>query len=168
MVEIKSEAVPGQSFTGRVWFISPVLNEETRTVKVLLNISNAEQKLKPGMFVSAVIRAELMADGKPAPTGVEGQWTCPMDPRVLQPQAGECPDHKMALVQIPGTPASAKPEGDRLVLAVPAVLQGRPGRRRPPTRRGTSTPKWRISIPGSAREWREAPRPRPTQTLSYD
>ena len=121
MVEIKSEAVPGQSFTGRVWFISPVLNEETRTVNVLLNISNAEQKLKPGMFVSAVIRAELMADGRPAPTGVEGQWTCPMDPRVLQPQAGECPDHKMALVQIPGTPASAKPEGDRLVLAVPVT-----------------------------------------------
>lgn len=121
MVEIKSEAVPGQSFTGRVWFISPVLNEETRTVKVLLNISNAEQKLKPGMFVSAVIRAELMADGKPAPTGVEGQWTCPMDPRVLQPHAGECPDHEMALVQIPGTPASAKPEGDRLPLAVPVT-----------------------------------------------
>ena len=33
MVETKSEAVPGQSFSGRVWFISPVLNEETRTIK---------------------------------------------------------------------------------------------------------------------------------------
>ena len=38
MAEIKSEAYPGESFTGRVWFINPVLNEETRTVKVLLNI----------------------------------------------------------------------------------------------------------------------------------
>jgi Cu(I)/Ag(I) efflux system membrane fusion protein len=121
MVETKSEAVPGQSFTGRVWFISPVLNEETRTVKVLLNISNAGQKLKPGMFVSAVIRAELLGDGKPAPTGVEGQWSCPMHPLVLQPQAGQCPVCKMALVQIPGAPASAKPEGDQLVLAVPVT-----------------------------------------------
>ena len=121
MVETKSEAVPGQSFSGRVWFISPVLNEETRTVKVLLNINNTERKLKPGMFVSAVIRAELRADGKPAPTGVEGQWSCPMHPLVVLPRAGECPVCKMKLVQIPGTPASAKPEGDQLLLAVPVT-----------------------------------------------
>lgn len=63
--QIKSEVYPGQSFTGRVWFISPVLNEETRSVKVLLNIDNTEQKLKPGMFVSAAIRTRLTADGKP-------------------------------------------------------------------------------------------------------
>ena len=123
MVEVKAEALPGQSFSGRVWFISPVLNEETRTVKVLLNINNTEHKLKPGMFVSAVIRAELLANGKPAPTGVEGQWSCPMHPLVVLPQAGECPICKMALVRIPGTPASAKPVDDQL-LSVPitAVL----------------------------------------------
>lgn len=121
MVEIKSEAVPGQVFTGRVWLINPVLNEESRTVKVLINISNAEQKLKPGMFVSAVIRAEMTADGTLAPTGVEGQWTCPMRPLIVLPQGGECPGHKMALVQIPGTPASAKPAGALLPLAVPVT-----------------------------------------------
>ncbi len=121
MVETKSEAIPGQSFSGRVWFISPVLNEETRTVKVLLNINNTERKLKPGMFVSAVIRAELRSDGKPAPTGVEGQWSCPMHPLVVLPQAGECPVCKMKLVQIPGTPASATSEGDQLLLAVPVT-----------------------------------------------
>jgi len=120
-VEIKSEAYPGESFTGRVWFINPVLNEETRTIKVLLNISNAGHKLKPGMFASAVIRAELMADGKPAPTGVAGQWSCPMHPLVLQPEGGPCPVCKMALVQIPGPPASAKPAGDQLLLAVPVT-----------------------------------------------
>jgi Cu(I)/Ag(I) efflux system membrane fusion protein len=74
--------------------------------------------------VSAVIRAELLADGKPAPTGVEGQWSCPMHPLVVLPQGGECPVCKMKLVQIPGTLASAKPEGEPLLLAVPvsAVL----------------------------------------------
>ncbi len=123
-VEIKSEAIPGQSFSGRVWFISPVLTEETRTIKVLLNINNAEHKLKPGMYVSAVILAELLANGKAAPTGVEGQWSCPMHPLVLKPQAGPCPVCKMALVQIPGTPASAKTDDEQLPLAVPmtAVL----------------------------------------------
>ena len=121
MVEIKSEALPGQSFSGRVWFISPVLNEETRTVKVLLNINNTERKLKPGMYVSAVIRAELLSDGKPAPTGVEGQWSCPMHPLVIQPQGGECPVCKMALVQIPGTPSGAKPDSEQLLLSVPVT-----------------------------------------------
>ncbi|HAB18472.1 MAG TPA: efflux RND transporter periplasmic adaptor subunit [Verrucomicrobiota bacterium] len=121
MVETKSEAIPGEGFSGRVWFISPVLNEETRTVKVLLNINNTERKLKPGMYVSAVIRVGLRSDGKPAPTGVEGKWSCPMHPLVLQPQAGQCPVCKMTLVQIPGTSASLKPEGDQLLLAVPVT-----------------------------------------------
>ncbi|MBX3732870.1 MAG: efflux RND transporter periplasmic adaptor subunit [Verrucomicrobiae bacterium] len=123
MVETKSEAIPGQSFSGRVWFISPVLNEETRTVKVLLNINNTGRTLKPGMYVSAVIRAELVADGKPAPTGVEGQWSCPMHPLVVLPQGGECPVCRMQLVQIPGVPASARLEGDQLLsVPVSAVL----------------------------------------------
>jgi Cu(I)/Ag(I) efflux system membrane fusion protein len=121
MVETKSEANPGLSFSGRVWFISPVLNEETRTVKVLLNINNTEHKLKPGMYVSAVIRAELMADGQPAPTGVEGQWSCPMHPLVVLAQPGQCPVCKMTLVQIPGAPANATPEGEQLLLAVPVT-----------------------------------------------
>lgn len=121
MAEISTEAFPGQSFSGRVWFINPVLNEETRTVKVLLNINNTGHKLKPGMYVSAVIRAELRADGKPAPTGVEGQWSCPMHPLVVLPKAGDCPICKMALVQIPGKPAHTKDEGDQLLLAVPVT-----------------------------------------------
>lgn len=119
MAEIKSEAFPGRSFTGRVWFISPVLDEETRTVKVLLNIGNSDHKLKPGMYVSAVIRAEILPDGNPAPTGIEGQWSCLMHPLVLQPQSGQCPLCKMELVRIPGTPA--KPEGGQLLLAVPVT-----------------------------------------------
>ncbi len=124
MAEIQSEAIPGQSFTGPVWFISRVLNEESRTIKVLLNIDNVGHTLKPGMFVSAVIRAELLADGKPAPTGLEGHWSCPMHPLVLQPQSGQCPVCKMELVQSPDSPSSARPEGRQLPLAVPvsAVL----------------------------------------------
>lgn len=121
MVEIQSEALPGETFSGRVWFINPVLDEETRTVKVLININNTARKLKPGMYVSAVIRSRLLADGKSAPTGVEGQWTCPMHPLVVQPHAGECPVCKMELVQISGTPARPQPESEQLLLAVPVT-----------------------------------------------
>ena len=44
-----------------------------------------------------------------------------MHPLVIQPQGGQCPVCQMALVQIPGTPASAKPEGEQLLLAVPVT-----------------------------------------------
>ncbi len=124
MVEITSEALPGTVFGGRVWFISPVVDESTRTVKVLLNINNDARKLKPGMYVSAVIRADLRADGQPAPTGLGGQWTCPMHPLVVQHDPGSCPICGMRLVQIPGEPQAAASTADRGVLAVPvsAVL----------------------------------------------
>ena len=123
-VDIKSEAIPGQSFTGRIGFINPVLNEDTRTVKVLVSIDNTQKRLKPGMFVSAIISAELLADGKPAPTGVEGLWTCPTHPFVFQTEGGQCPSGKVALVQIPG--ARRRPsEGDQLPLAVPRDRRAR-------------------------------------------
>jgi Cu(I)/Ag(I) efflux system membrane fusion protein len=120
MVEIQSEAMPGATFSGRVWFINPVLNEETRTVKVLLNIDNTDHKLKPGMYVSAVIRAAILANGKAAATGVEGQWSCPMHPLVLKPAAGPCPVCQMDLVQIPGA-KPATPQDDALPLTVPVT-----------------------------------------------
>lgn len=120
-VEIESEAIPGRRFAGRVGFINPVLNEDSRTIKVLVSIDNAEKMLKPGMFVSAIIRAELLANGKAAPTGVEGLWTCPTHPFVFQSEAGKCPSSNTPLVQIPGAPGSG---ADQLPLAVPltAVL----------------------------------------------
>ena len=118
-VQLSTESFPGETFTGRVWFVSPTVNEETRAIKVLVAIDNANRKLKPGMYVSAVLRVPLLADGRPAPTGVEGQWTCPMHPAVLQNAAGKCPACGMDLVQIPGTARGEVTEAERQALAVP-------------------------------------------------
>lgn len=120
-VVVSAEALPGVKFNGRVWFINPVLTEESRTVKVLLNIQNEGQRLKPGMFVSAVIRSQLLADGSPAPTGIEGKFSCPMHPVVIETQAGKCRVCGMELTQIPGKPGAPVAEKDQLVLAVPAT-----------------------------------------------
>ncbi len=122
---IQAEAYPAEVFNGRIWFINPVLTEESRTVKVLVNIANPDEKLKPGMFVSATIRVPVLADGRPAPTGLGGQFTCPMHPQVLAPKAGECPHCSMALTVIPGSPGKPA-ETELSVLALPgsAVLDG--------------------------------------------
>jgi Cu(I)/Ag(I) efflux system membrane fusion protein len=116
-VTATTESYPGETFTGRVWFISPVLSEETRTVKVTVSLENKNRKLKPGMFVSAGITVALLADGTAAPSGVEGKWTCPMHPHVLAEKSGECAECHMALEQIPGTPVSADAPQP---LAIPA------------------------------------------------
>ncbi len=118
--EIATEAYPGETFTGRVWFINAVLTDESRTVKVLVNIANKDKRLKPGMFVSATIRAGLLASGELAPTGVEGKWTCLMHPQVLEAKDGPCPVCKMALTQIPAAAAAPMPE-DELIVAVPVT-----------------------------------------------
>ena len=49
-VEATVPAYPGETFKGKIIFISDVLNEETRTITVRSEIKNREFKLKPGMF----------------------------------------------------------------------------------------------------------------------
>jgi Cu(I)/Ag(I) efflux system membrane fusion protein len=63
-VTFETEAYPGETFTGAVTFIAPVLDPVTRTVKVRVNVANADGRLKPEMFVRAVVRAVLDADGR--------------------------------------------------------------------------------------------------------
>ncbi len=54
-VEFVTEAYPGEIFKGKVVFIDPFLDTKTRTVKVRVNVPNSEGKLKPEMFVRAVV-----------------------------------------------------------------------------------------------------------------
>ncbi|MEE8603910.1 MAG: efflux RND transporter periplasmic adaptor subunit, partial [Candidatus Aminicenantaceae bacterium] len=49
-VEASVPAYPGETFSGKISFISDVLNEETRTITVRSDVKNREYKLKPGMF----------------------------------------------------------------------------------------------------------------------
>jgi Cu(I)/Ag(I) efflux system membrane fusion protein len=47
---------PGRVFTGRVTFVSPVLDEATRTAKVRIEISNAGGVLKPDMYANVMLQ----------------------------------------------------------------------------------------------------------------
>lgn len=58
-VAVTSAAYPGQTFTGQVSFINPVLDDASRTVKVRVNMANPEGKLKPNLFVNASLQAPL-------------------------------------------------------------------------------------------------------------
>jgi len=48
---ISSTALGGEARAGRITYIDPQLNEETRTAKVRVELTNAGERLKGGMFV---------------------------------------------------------------------------------------------------------------------
>ena len=58
-VEIQSQSYPGKPFMGKVAFIYPFLDPKTRTVKVRVEMPNPGMKLKPDMFVKALIKVPL-------------------------------------------------------------------------------------------------------------
>lgn len=63
-VQFRTDAYPGEIFTGRISFIDPFLNEKTRTTSFRLNVDNKEGKLKPGMYVTGVVNAYITAEGE--------------------------------------------------------------------------------------------------------
>lgn len=54
-VRVNSSAFPGQSFTGQVARVAPLLKETSRQARIEIEIDNEEGLLKPGMFVNAEI-----------------------------------------------------------------------------------------------------------------
>jgi multidrug efflux pump subunit AcrA (membrane-fusion protein) len=56
---VKLTSLPDREFRGRVTYVYPNVDEKTRTAKVRLEFENPGYFLKPGMFVSAQITAEL-------------------------------------------------------------------------------------------------------------
>jgi Cu(I)/Ag(I) efflux system membrane fusion protein len=97
-VEFTTEAYPGEVFKGRISFIDPVLNAETRTVKLRVNVDNAAGRLKPGMFVRATVRSGVAKGGRVMAPEMAGKWICPMHPAVVKTQAGSCDICGMDLV----------------------------------------------------------------------
>lgn len=98
-VTITTEAFPGEEFHGRIAFIQPVLNDKTRTVKARVNLPNASGKLKPEMFVRAVVRPRVAAGGKVMDPSLAGKWISPMHPEIVKDEPGTCDICGMPLVR---------------------------------------------------------------------
>ena len=55
-VRFTSPAYPGREFAGRVLYRGDMVDEASRSVKLLAAADNAERLLKPGMYVDVVVR----------------------------------------------------------------------------------------------------------------
>ena len=51
--EVTVSALPGQTFRGRIAFIEPILDRDTRSARVRIALPNPKGELKPGMFADA-------------------------------------------------------------------------------------------------------------------
>jgi Cu(I)/Ag(I) efflux system membrane fusion protein len=122
-VEFTAEAVPGEVFQGRISFIEPFLDEKTRTVGVRVGVPNEDGRLKPDMFVRAVVKSHAASGGKVMDPELAGKWMCPMHPEVIQDQPGDCRVCGMPLEPIESLGyATAEPAQAPLVIPASAPL----------------------------------------------
>lgn len=54
-VKVTVTAYANEIFTGKIFYIGNTLNRDTKTIKILLEINNQNEKLKPGMFANTFI-----------------------------------------------------------------------------------------------------------------
>jgi membrane fusion protein, multidrug efflux system len=54
-VRVTTSAWPGEQFTGDIYFISPTLDVNTRTLEVKARVDNPDLRLKPGFYASVTL-----------------------------------------------------------------------------------------------------------------
>jgi Cu(I)/Ag(I) efflux system membrane fusion protein len=119
-VEVEVSGLAQEKFRGRVSFLDPVLDDMTRTARVRVEVPNSAGRLKPGMFGTAIIFAELASDGTLAQPAIPGEYACPMHPLQRSSAPGACPICGMALKR--RVPGIGKPAGKILAVPREAVL----------------------------------------------
>ncbi len=61
-VTLRFSAYPDRVFKGEVKSISPIVNPEDKTCKVIIDVANPEEEIKPGMHAEVEIAAEIHKD----------------------------------------------------------------------------------------------------------
>ncbi len=118
-VEFTTQSFPGEVFTGRISFVSPVLDDKTRSVKVRAVVDNADRKLKPNMLAHAVVSVPVTEQGPGMDPSLEGKWICPMHGEIVKDTSSQCDICGMDLV--PAQPSGGDSQmQETLPLLVPA------------------------------------------------
>lgn len=118
-VTVETESYPGEIFRGKIAFIDPFVQEKTRTIKLRVNLDNKDEKLKPGMFVRAIIKSVIGAGSKIYEQKLAGKWICPMHPDVIKDHQAPCDICGMDLIRTSEFGFADKPDTEKKVLVIP-------------------------------------------------
>lgn len=61
-VALTTDAYPGERFSGRIVRIAPIFRKTTRQARVEMAIENPQHRLKPGMFIRAIVVLDKVPD----------------------------------------------------------------------------------------------------------
>jgi membrane fusion protein, copper/silver efflux system len=124
-VALTVEALPGETVSGRISFIEPVIDPHRRTAKVRVTVDNSDGRLKPGMFARAVVQVRVGEHGLALDRSLAGKWISPMHPEIVKDEAGVCDVCGIDLVTAESLGLVAAEGADEslpLVVPVSAVL----------------------------------------------
>ena len=72
-----TDALPGKTFSGKVKFINPAVNEADRSVKVIVEVQNVDEQLKGGLFAKGRIMTGTRAGVLKVPQTALLTWDVP-------------------------------------------------------------------------------------------
>ncbi|MFA5298493.1 MAG: efflux RND transporter periplasmic adaptor subunit, partial [Lutibacter sp.] len=58
-IEYTIKSLPGETFKGKISFIDPLINSQTRVASARVEVSNKDGKLKPEMFASGIVKNNI-------------------------------------------------------------------------------------------------------------
>lgn len=120
-------AYPGETFSGKVTYVSSVLDRQTRTVKARIETANPEGRLRIDMFATAVVEGAVgAAEALSLPEGavllVQGQPTVyVLTPHGFEPRPVETGERMKGRVIV----AAGLAEGDQVVTSGAFALKAR-------------------------------------------
>ena len=123
-VEAVVQSLPGETLVGRVAFIDPTVDLQTRTVGVRVELMNENGRLRPGDYAEARITLPIGPQGKVFDADLAGKWISPMHPQIIRSEPGQCPICGMDLVPTSkyGFAEEAVPQPVSLFVPRQAVL----------------------------------------------
>lgn len=93
-------SLAGKEFSGKITFIDPIVNPQSRTAQVRVEIANPDGRLKPEMFAKAEIKATLGAENQLTVPKSAVMWTGERSVVYVQVAAGERKGYELREVML--------------------------------------------------------------------
>lgn len=126
-ISVKFHAIPGKEYLSRIAYVSPMLNEKSRTLQIRISLPNSNSAIKLGMFAEAVIHAKLAEGELIIDNELANKYISPMHPEIIRDKAGSCPICGTALVKAAdlGYAVSSKPIKKKVIPKSAPLITGK-------------------------------------------